>query len=118
MFRIPACLFAVLALTPLPAAAHAVLVESAPPVGGTVAAGHVTFTLRYNSRIDRERSVLLLTAPDHGPARIPIAPEGEADSLAAGQDLAPGAYVLRWQVLAIDGHITRGDIPFTVTAKP
>jgi methionine-rich copper-binding protein CopC len=22
--------------------------------------------------------------------------------------------VLRWQVLAIDGHITRGDIPFVV----
>ena len=28
--------------------------------------------------------------------------------------LSPGAYVLRWQVLAIDGHITRGDIPFVV----
>jgi hypothetical protein len=27
----------------------------------------------------------------------------------------PGAYVVRWQVLAIDGHITRGDVPFTVT---
>jgi len=30
--------------------------------------------------------------------------------------LAPGAHVLRWQVLAIDGHITRGDVPFTVVA--
>jgi hypothetical protein len=28
--------------------------------------------------------------------------------------LTPGVYVLRWQVLAIDGHITRGDVPFTV----
>jgi hypothetical protein len=26
-----------------------------------------------------------------------------------------GPYVVRWQVLAIDGHITRGDVPFTVT---
>jgi hypothetical protein len=28
--------------------------------------------------------------------------------------LTPGPYVLRWQVLAIDGHITRGDVTFTV----
>jgi len=30
--------------------------------------------------------------------------------------LAAGAYRLRWQVLASDGHITRGEIPFTVTS--
>jgi methionine-rich copper-binding protein CopC len=29
---------------------------------------------------------------------------------------APGKYRIRWQVLALDGHITRGDIPFIVTA--
>jgi methionine-rich copper-binding protein CopC len=29
-------------------------------------------------------------------------------------ELATGVYVLRWQVLAVDGHITRGDIPFSV----
>ena len=27
--------------------------------------------------------------------------------------LQPGAQVLRWQVLAVDGHITRGEIRFT-----
>jgi len=37
------------------------------------------------------------------------------DILAAHLDLTPGSYVLRWQVLAVDGHITRGDVPFTVT---
>jgi methionine-rich copper-binding protein CopC len=37
------------------------------------------------------------------------------DTLAATiGELEPGSYRLRWQVLAIDGHITRGDIPFTV----
>ena len=34
---------------------------------------------------------------------------------AKASHLAAGRYTLRWQVLAIDGHITRGDIPFTVT---
>jgi methionine-rich copper-binding protein CopC len=27
-----------------------------------------------------------------------------------------GAWRVRWQVLAVDGHITRGDIPFTLRA--
>ena len=31
-------------------------------------------------------------------------------------ELQPGEYTVRWQVLAVDGHITRGDVPFTVTA--
>ncbi|MBV8200512.1 MAG: copper resistance protein CopC, partial [Acidobacteria bacterium] len=29
--------------------------------------------------------------------------------------IAPGAYKLRWQVLAADGHITRGEVPFRVS---
>jgi hypothetical protein len=28
--------------------------------------------------------------------------------------LSPGNYVIQWQVLAVDGHITRGQIPFEV----
>jgi len=28
--------------------------------------------------------------------------------------LMPGAYTIRWQVLAPDGHITRGEVHFTV----
>jgi methionine-rich copper-binding protein CopC len=33
---------------------------------------------------------------------------------ATGHGLTKGAYVLRWQVLADDGHITRGEVPFHV----
>jgi methionine-rich copper-binding protein CopC len=29
--------------------------------------------------------------------------------------LLPGEYRLRWQVLASDGHITRGEISFAVS---
>jgi methionine-rich copper-binding protein CopC len=72
--------------------------------------------LRYNSRIDRARSRLTLTRPDHGKDTVAIAPDGPPDIINAHLDLAPGAYVLRWQVLAVDGHITRGDVPFTVKA--
>lgn len=37
------------------------------------------------------------------------------DSLSATvPQLSPGNYKLHWQVLANDGHITQGDIPFRV----
>jgi len=81
-----------------------------------VPAGAVTLRLRYNSRIDRARSRLTLTRPDHGQVVLPIDPDGPADIIITHAELAPGAYSVRWQVLAVDGHITRGDVPFTVTA--
>jgi copper resistance protein C len=99
---------------PLTANAHAILVDSRPAIGARIAAGPATLTLRYNSRIDRGRSRLTLNGPDKTQQVLPIADSGPEDVLATQAELAPGAYVLRWQVLAIDGHITRGDVPFTV----
>lgn len=107
------------ALLPLPACAHAVLTGSSPTSGGVIAAGEQTITLHYNSRVDHGRSMLLLTRPDGGKTRLPIRRSGPQDELDTSADLkAPGAYTLRWQVLAVDGHITRGDVPFTVNAAP
>ena len=107
-------IFAVLALAPALAQAHAILVQSSPAAGNTTAPGKVAMEFRFNSRIDRERSRLTLTAPDHSQSILPIAPEGPPDILDTSATLTPGAYMVRWQVLAIDGHITRGDVPFTV----
>ncbi len=103
-------------LTPFVASAHAVLEESAPPAGASVRPGDVDLKFRYNSRIDRARSRLTLIRPDHSRETVSITADGPPDIIAAHLDLTPGAYVVRWQVLAVDGHITRGDVPFTVTA--
>jgi methionine-rich copper-binding protein CopC len=100
------------------ALAHAVLIDSTPAAGATVPPGPLDFQLHYNSRIDRGRSILRLTAPDHSQSVVPIRDEGAPDMLRATLTVAPGAYVLRWQVLAVDGHITRGDVPFTVSPTP
>ena len=97
-----------------PAAAHAILLESTPAIGGHAPAGKVDFHLRYNSLIDQRRSRLTLTLPDKTTKVIPIEQNDSRDMLMSHADLAPGAYSLRWQVLAVDGHITRGDIGFTV----
>jgi methionine-rich copper-binding protein CopC len=105
-----------LALLPAVAQAHAILEDSLPPLGGTIPAGKVALRFRYNSRVDRARSRLTLTRPDHTQVVLPIDPDGPPDILTTHADLPPGAYSVRWQVLAVDGHITRGDVPFTVTA--
>jgi methionine-rich copper-binding protein CopC len=107
---------ATVALVPVRVMAHAILMQSDPAAGASVSAGKLDMTFRYNSRIDRARSRLTLTNPDRSQSVLPISPNGPPEVLRASTNLAtPGAYVVRWQVLAIDGHITRGDVPFTVT---
>ena len=78
-------------------------------------AGSLAIAFRYNSRIDAGRSKLTLTAPDGATTRLATHGEG-ADLLAASATVTPGGYTLHWQVLATDGHITRGNVPFTVDA--
>jgi len=105
----------VLVLHPRPGEAHAILEASEPASGARIPPGPVVLKLRYNSRIDRARSRLSLTQPDLTRVTVPIDPEGPPDLLTAAVTLTPGAYIVRWQVLAVDGHITRGDVAFFVT---
>ena len=57
-----------------------------------------------------------LFGPDGKSATLPLAPSTSPDLLTGtASSLAPGDYRLHWQVLSIDGHITRGDIPFKVS---
>jgi methionine-rich copper-binding protein CopC len=102
-------------LGPVPAEAHAIVVQAMPAVDAVVAGPRVPIALRFNSRIDRERSRLVLVAPDGKTVPLPLAAGAPDEVGAEAGGLAPGRYRLRWQVLGLDGHITRGDIPFTVT---
>jgi len=105
---------AAIAAMPVTAQAHAVLIASQPALGAKVQPGTVDMTLRYNSRIDARRSRLTLIRPDQGQTVLPITPGDHEDVLTTKSDLSAGAYVLHWQVLAVDGHITRGEVPFSV----
>ncbi len=97
------------------ATAHAILLDSQPAARATVPPGPSAIRLRFNSRIDHARSRLALRT---GQAETALALDlaSPADVLAAATTLAPGSYVIRWQVLAVDGHITRGDVPLIVQA--
>ena len=115
--RTRAALVAAVLLGPVPALAHAILIQSEPRSGGAVAPGTVAMEFRFNSRIDRARSRLTLIRPGRAQSVLAILPQGPEDALLARADLAPGAYAVRWQVLAVDGHITRGEVPFTVSDR-
>jgi methionine-rich copper-binding protein CopC len=98
-----------------PAWAHAVIVAASPTTNEQVAPGKLPVRIEFNSRIDKARSRLQVMAPAGDKSDVPIDQSGDPNIMAGTTGaLIPGAYVLRWQVLAIDGHITRGDIPFVV----
>ena len=95
--------------------AHAILMDSTPKINSTVKGPEVAINLRFNVRIDGGRSRVLLVSPDGTVSTLTLVGQSTPDTLqtrAAG--LQPGAYKLQWKVLASDGHMSSGDIPFTV----
>ena len=97
---------------------HAILKESSPAANSTVAGPDVSITLKYNVRVDSARSKVQLSRPDESVTELPLQKQVSPDTLSAkATGLAPGAYKIQWQVLAPDGHITRGVVPFAVKAS-
>jgi methionine-rich copper-binding protein CopC len=95
--------------------AHAILVESIPAANSNVPGPNVPITLKFNVRIDAARSTLQIFLPDGKSRSLPVTPGKTLNAmLASASDLGPGQYELVWQVLASDGHITRGRVPFRV----
>jgi len=110
-------LVTLLLLATTPALGHAILLAGIPAPTSHVKAGKLAVKLRYNSRVDAARSKLTLTGPDHVVVTLQAEAGATPDLLeATTPSLGQGAYTLRWQVLATDGHITRGTVPFTVDA--
>lgn len=95
--------------------AHAILMESTPKIDSTVSGPDLDITLRFNVRIDGSRSRVLLVAPDRTSSPLTLAKQARPDVLQIhASGLKPGAYKLQWNVLAADGHMSKGVVPFTV----
>ncbi len=95
--------------------AHAVLMDSTPKQNSTVKGPDVDITLRYNVRIDGGRSRVELIRPDGKDTTLPLEKQPSPDKLQCkATGLKPGAYKLIWNVLASDGHMSKGEVPFTV----
>ena len=95
--------------------AHAILMESSPRINSTISGPDVDITLRFNVRIDGGRSRVLLVAPDGTSSALTLSKQDKPDILQMrASGLKPGPYKLQWKVLASDGHMSNGDVPFTV----
>ncbi len=95
--------------------AHASLVSASPQNGARIVGDTPTIELRFNSRVDAKLSRLMLVEPNERKVTLPLDDVPSQDMLRAkAPDLEPGAYILRWQTLSVDGHLTQGEIKFSV----
>jgi methionine-rich copper-binding protein CopC len=95
--------------------AHAVLVESSPKDGSRVKGPNLPLSLRFNVRVDGSRSRFSLLLSDRTTLPVVLDPQTKPNVLSAkAAGLNAGTYKLQWQVLAADGHITRGEFTFFV----
>jgi methionine-rich copper-binding protein CopC len=112
--RVLGCTLIILLLA-IQSYAHAILVDSNPATEGVVQGPNIILTLKFNVRIDAARSQLhLLLLPEGKTVTLHAKPGISSNILSAETtNIMPGKYKIVWQVLASDGHITRGEIPFS-----
>jgi len=106
---------ATMALSPGIVNAHAIVVAAQPAMNSTVGRGELEIRLDFNTQVDSKRSRLSLQRPDGSEVVIELAPDPPAGVLTGrAQATVSGRWKLRWQVLSLDGHITRGEVRFSV----
>ena len=103
-------------MAPASAWAHAAVLSSQPARNAVVVPGELSFRLQFSSRVDPARSRLTLVAPDQGQTRVSFSEQSPGVLSGQMRVGTPGPWMLRWQVLSLDGHVTRGEVPFTVRA--
>jgi len=113
-------LVACVLLRPAPAVAHAIVLESSPIHDAVLERAPEQVTLRFNSKIEKRFTRLTLAGGEHPPVAVTL-PVGADDAATPDRLVIPlphlgaGVYVLRYRVLAVDGHITEGVLRFTVS---
>jgi len=110
--------WALVLASPRPGSPHAIVLESSPVHDAVLERAPGQVTLRFNSKIEKRFTRVTLAAADRPPAPVAL-PESDDPAtpdriVIPLRPLAPGVYVLRYRVLAVDGHITEGALRFTV----
>jgi methionine-rich copper-binding protein CopC len=110
-----------LAVSPGPARAHAIVLEASPAHEAVLAAPPSRIVLRFNSKIEHALSRVTIETATGRPVALPVARATEGDAARLVVPLspqAPGTYIVRYRVLAADGHVTEGALRFTIRAAP
>src|SRR5436309_13630977 len=82
----------------IPMYGHAVLLSATPGANAVVHGPSIPVKLRFNSRIDRKRSMLKLVDPVKTQHLLTIGSETPPDVLVSTLDaIAKGPYILQWQ---------------------
>jgi len=113
-FSMMAILMAAISFAPRSVHAHALLLSSQPASGAQVAGPAADIALHFNSRVDAPRSRLTLVGPGGEKSLSPGQGSNPAEMTAHADDLIAGAYVLHWEALSVDGHVSRGTVKFSV----
>jgi methionine-rich copper-binding protein CopC len=109
----------VLALAPGPAWPHASLVRSSPARRAALVKAPARVQLWFNERLEGEFSRLSVwdASGQQVDGRDVQVDATDPKKLSVGlPPLPPGAYVVRFRVLSVDGHIVEAEFPFTVRA--
>jgi methionine-rich copper-binding protein CopC len=106
-----------------PADGHPIVLGSSVIHDSVLARAPEEVTLRFNSRIEPQLTRVTITKDDGRPVplSLPVTVVGATSHQALGRlviplrPLARGTYVIRYKVLAADGHVTEGALRFTVS---
>lgn len=103
---------------------HAIVLESSPTHDTVLARSPEQVVLRFNSRIEPGLARVTITGGEGQAVPLTIASEAPGSQPAPDRltiplpPLPPGTYVIRFKVLAADGHVTESALRFTVKASP
>ena len=97
------------------AQAHAVVVKATPTDRATLNKVPPEIALQFNATLEKKLVHLKLERADGSSQRLTdIATQAAVVRCTLPQDLIPGAYILKYKVLATDGHATQGVLRFTL----
>ena len=94
--------------------AHSILVESIPAQGAKLSTAPSTAQLRFNSMIEPGLTRVSLVQGRQRTA-LKVGKESVIDRIIMPlPPLGPGVYSIVYKVLALDGHVTKGSVQFTI----
>jgi methionine-rich copper-binding protein CopC len=92
------------------------VVESFPMVDQIMNGRATSFSIRFDGPVDHAASRLTLVTP-HGSHSLRARLDSEPNTLFTAVGALPaGSYALRWEARAMDGEVSKGTIPFKVSA--
>ena len=113
------CALAVLLIAPPPTSAHASLIGSSPSWGARLAEAPSAIELEFDSPLLPVGAAARVTGPDGTDWLDGTVTINRTNATIPVRDGMPAAsYLVRWQLVAEDGHPMSGTIPFVIGDGP